>query len=388
MHRIVTLMRQVVSCRFQLPWMNEFVIVHPWKARCRVEVLRNGERQDEHYDLPVVSDALADVDPAHPIARFAANIPQHITEIVGDYGCDQLAMFHVCSWSSRALDMLESAPTLLWYLAPHLASGMTGGAIHDLLGEKRHVLLGRVCGRNEPWLARFIAKLHPPAGYHSARETLDRLLATPHALETLRHRSLITWGLLKIAAENMHMFCFPAGRRLFRENIALNELRKRARACSSLLVDTAKLGQQLGVAGYGSLINACKIYAQIARLHERWSDQVLYINSLRTAGEKNDSFPAPPLAGSQHIEPITTLYDLLVEGKVMRHCIDVHESDIRSGKSYIYRVLYPERATLEMRITPRQGWMVRRLKTSGGRVPRMETKRFVQMWLKNSQLNT
>lgn len=369
------------ALHMQFPWIDGGFLIHPWEEHCRVETFSNGEGQDEYYDLPIASGALTGDNPMHPIARFAARIPKSITRIVSQYAHDQLAMVQVCSRSSRGLDILESAPTLFWYLVPYLSSSMAVHSTHDLLGEKRHILLGRLCGRDEPWLVRLITRLQPAA--FQARQILGRLLATPHAMETLNHSPNLSWEVLKIAAKYSYLFCCPIGRSLFRENVSVNDIRIAIGRLGDnyLLRDTARLGRQLGITGYESLISSCKTYLQVLRLHERWSERIRNANFTKAVAAKGNDLPPPPLPGTEAIKPITTFYDLFMEGKEMHHCVGAYDEAVRSGNTYIYKVLHPVRSTLEVRFTQGRGWAMGQLKTYCNSDPGTETMRVVRAWL-------
>lgn len=90
-----------------------------------------------------------------------------------------------------------------------------------------------------------------------------------------------------------------------------------------------------------------KIYnslREINELHERYrlgiSKKDLY---------KDLSFPPPPMHGIPgKIEPITNPRDLKEEGTTMKHCVYSYAIKVADGKSYIYRILEPERATMEI----------------------------------------
>jgi hypothetical protein len=63
---------------------------------------------------------------------------------------------------------------------------------------------------------------------------------------------------------------------------------------------------------------------------------------------KGETFRKPPIPGNDDIFPVLTFEDLLAEGKLMHHCVGGYVNKINSGSTYIYRVLRPERATLEI----------------------------------------
>jgi len=63
--------------------------------------------------------------------------------------------------------------------------------------------------------------------------------------------------------------------------------------------------------------------------------------------------PAPRLPGNQSIIPLTTTIDIYREGNEMHNCVGSYVGKIRKGICYIYRVIAPQRCTLEVRYLKR-----------------------------------
>jgi hypothetical protein len=59
-------------------------------------------------------------------------------------------------------------------------------------------------------------------------------------------------------------------------------------------------------------------------------------------------FPSPPFIGTDHIRPLETPRALIEEGVAMRHCVGSYTNAMNEGSVYIYQVLDPVRATLEI----------------------------------------
>jgi hypothetical protein len=91
------------------------------------------------------------------------------------------------------------------------------------------------------------------------------------------------------------------------------------------------------------------------------------------------TFPSPPLPGNADIVPITTIKELLDEGAVMHNCVGSYAEKVMSGECFIYRVLRPQRATLEVSDT---GDMhhIRQLKLARNEEPSADTWAKVRFW--------
>jgi hypothetical protein len=93
-------------------------------------------------------------------------------------------------------------------------------------------------------------------------------------------------------------------------------------------------------------------------------------------------FPTPPLPGNDIIVPINSLKDLIQEGEEMDNCVGSYIGKIASGHSFIYRVLEPERATLEIiRELSVNSYMVAQLKLQSNEEPSDGTWNVVRKWM-------
>ena len=92
-------------------------------------------------------------------------------------------------------------------------------------------------------------------------------------------------------------------------------------------------------------------------------------------------FPAPPLEGTDSIQPITNTADLFEESRVMKNCALSYLDLIAVHRQvYLYRVMRPERCTLAL--TRHQGtWILSGLKISCNRPASGASLRAVKQWL-------
>ncbi len=96
--------------------------------------------------------------------------------------------------------------------------------------------------------------------------------------------------------------------------------------------------------------------------------------------------PAPPLEGLPgKIEPITTREDLHSEGQAQDNCVASYARRVALGQCYIYRIFWPERASLSIIPGPSDEWTIGELETASNQPASKKTFAFVQHWL-NSHL--
>ena len=149
--------------------------------------------------------------------------------------------------------------------------------------------------------------------------------------------------------------------------------------------DTIELGWIFKVPDIKKRLARCKSFEELQRIHDRWAITLSGNYATRQVEQYYQeygtySFPPPPLPGNADIEPISTMMELLEEGADMQHCVGSYEEKVLNGDCYIYRVLWPQRATLEISNT---GGMFRicQLKLVHNGEPAPETWMKVQQWL-------
>lgn len=87
-------------------------------------------------------------------------------------------------------------------------------------------------------------------------------------------------------------------------------------------------------------------WPHLSMLLERWHQRL-------SAGK---AFPEPPLPGSALLQPILTPADLEREGREMQHCVVNYTNDVWVRRSFFYRWLGAERATVQLDLRADGHW--------------------------------
>ena len=120
--------------------------------------------------------------------------------------------------------------------------------------------------------------------------------------------------------------------------------------------------------------------AQVNQLHD---DLVFDYNLQRE--DDGGPLPPPPLPGKEgEIEPLETCQDLALEGRLQHHCVGSYTHAVRRGKTYVYRMLKPERATLAITFGHR-GWSLWDLRGHRNAEVQPESLKAALDWLRSQQ---
>jgi len=119
--------------------------------------------------------------------------------------------------------------------------------------------------------------------------------------------------------------------------------------------DCIRMAYDMSTAHYENIKKSlyhAKSLSQIKLIHDRLIN--LFNHQHSQNPQTNDIFTnKPPVSGTEFIKPIISKRDLYYEGEKMHHCVGSYIDNIEQGKCWIYRVLQPERATLQ--IMPKYG---------------------------------
>ena len=307
---------------------------------------------------------------------------------------------------SPAADLLKSCPALAFMLANNRvfhapAVSQPRRAIRTWLssGKTRRQLLAWLGFPASTGLARLLAKVPAQDLSIGLLLKLRTLLADPRSGKLLRHQPIIDRALLaffepgmreiltaKLLAElrndlleNVIAECFV---NTMPELVARERERprrqwqKEAQPAWQLLRDTARM--------FGErhpdrpMPQICDL-AALRRFHDRLAEEF-------TAERFGKLKFTPPVPGNADIVPLTGYDMLLEEGRLQHNCAASYCEEVAAGRSFLYRVLSPERCTLELAL--RKGkWEVVQLLAACNRPPQEETKIAVAKWLKEFQKN-
>jgi len=118
----------------------------------------------------------------------------------------------------------------------------------------------------------------------------------------------------------------------------------------------------------------------LAEVHDTLIEDVIRARCL----DIDIPFPPPPVKGSEFIVPITTVRELIEEGRLQHNCVASYIEWIAlHQRVFIYRVLWPERCTLSI-IRRSNKWIMSELKRACNESPSEATRRVVADWFAQS----
>lgn len=354
--------------------------ITPWECGFDTCCIKNGFRIESHlWPIGLIGESDGPTLPADVIA-FLDRIPAAIRNEVGRYEFGQPLLLKQLARSEAARDLFDNNPHLLWLaIVSVFESRLDADQLDAHFRMKQSRLLGRIARGAAGAQWRLLRRVRLQSGSIEEARTLVHALSEHYVCEAVAHESKVEAELLSMLAFNEVL----ATRKLVGLLAAkLDEdaefLLADARILANTVRDIVRLGRTLSIAQPMKAIERCTSIEAIQALHDRWTERLnaSWNSTLRQAapapfrpitrhgggdvpyaavapfeseGRAERRFPEPPLPDSSAIKAIRTVADLVEEGFEQRHCVASYADAVCRGDSYIYKLLYPERATLELR---------------------------------------
>ena len=331
----------------------------------------------QRWDFPILA---RDKPSDHPVVRWMRGVPAQVRDLLLAQPDEQLVFARLCATSPRARQLAASSPALLWLAGRRLLARCGDPAqVEAILGLRRQELLGRLGYPAEPRLVRLLERLGLPGLMPAnARRLFSDVCKIDWLVRLLQQNPQPSWGLVRAALCNADYRKSRLFQKLLLQSTGVDRTFRGVVRVAELLQETIRVGQALlgPRGGVEQQVFACTSAQGLVHLHDTWTMKLQY--------EGLYHFPEPPLPGTDTLVPIRDSAVLYREGKTMDHCVFSYMEAIRAGRSYIYQMLAPARATLE--IVPRgRRWILGQLRGVHNADPGPEAFRTVHKWLEQNQ---
>jgi hypothetical protein len=321
-----------------------------------------------------------------PLEQFFSEIPKEVIRIIMPFKWRQFVLLRMTRHCPETLELLQSNPALAWFCADAIAESEvpTPKTREIILAKRRDICAFAGLPATES-MVRTLGKIKLDEYTQDLFTNLQELFKDPAKVSRLRfvkrfpvnavrnlyfHFDYMVWALSTVDKSGDTVWD------TMKDKVGTN-------GCS-IWADTMGLGKNLRVPDTEKQLARCKSFEELQHIHDRWAKTFSSEGPTLVKQFFQDhgtySFPPPSLPGNADIEPITTVTELLEEGSYMQHCAGSYAEKVMNGECYIYRVLWPQRATLEISNT---GGMFRicQLKLAHNEEPAVETWKNVRQWL-------
>jgi hypothetical protein len=316
---------------------------------------------------------------AYDLLRQSMPFPYAIA--VAPFQSHQWNLIVLLSMKRRFYDLLKSNPVLAYYLANDkptmsrifrkelMMEQLTGMPQADLLK-----LLGLPDTKS---MVKMLRKI-PPASVSPAQFMLvQQCVRSEERTKRLAHLKKINLGALKLVSVPDDRLCAVTPQLL--EEVSTDVLNNFHASAANLFYELVDRHRHIYPERPLPVIRSLEELN--ARHHEVMTDYTDHLNE-KSLGP----LPDPPIEGTQTIVPLRSGEELRMEGQTQHNCVGGFTEGVRAGRTYIYKVVAPERATLSIVQGAGGEWIISQLKAAFNKPVKAETVQAVEEWLSALQL--
>jgi hypothetical protein len=311
-------------------------------------------------------------------AEFFATIPAEVRSAVQSFPTRQWHLLVLAARCEGGLELIRSNPALAFCLSSCWAfrecqSSEAVRIMRRLVARKRRHICEKLGFPAEQRCVNVLQKVACAACSVPWLLSLRERLQEPSLAQSIAHLPTLNVPVLSLLLSNK--LSHLATMSLLLELTELGSGHAGASVCEAAIRDTLMMAEQLGEA---HLLRPFRSTDHVVKVHDQLA-QRLNRQGLRLDRE----FPRPPVAGTDAIVPLTTLKMLYGEGAEQHNCAVSRAGLVTGGHAYVYRVLSPERATLELVRSGRK-WRLNEIKAGRNGEVRTDTILAVSEWLAGS----
>ena len=362
--------------------LDVYLKYSPWKTGLNIYRRQNNRWEPElrDPDLPLVSDAHLN-SPDLPVYDFIRQIPDAVRSRILSFNYLQTTMLQLAARTDKALDLLCDIPVLLWLIAEKYHHQSWSLEKCDIvLSKKRKSILKEILQTGTKADIKFLKKIKLMHGEQDELNIIKTAIRQGTQGGQLKHWPVIPVQVIALLARFPNLsdaaFLRVISAKMY-DRIA-DGLADSYRVCK-LWDDIYHMGTVLDIKNLPGVLNQARSVNALKKIHDRWMNRLHRQETIISDGK---SFRTPPIPANDNIYPVLTFEDLLAEGRLMHHCVGGYVDKINSGSSYVYRVLQPERATLEI-IGQGKNVRIGEFRRGYNQSPSGKTYLTVKTWLEN-----
>lgn len=301
-------------------------------------------------------------------------IPADLLNLVRRFPEAHFDLLQLFATFPETVELAETNPVMAYLLATS-GCGLSNDIQRVLRSKRTAILQWLGFHATNKGLVRLLGKVQPWACRRELVSARQPALQDEETTKRLRHLPTINLGCLAIATDKSWLSRVSAG--FLREVVAdrREDLRK---------VTASKLHACLLLENRGCLYGLPAVFHARSKL-----ESVLVAGAEHMSPEEIEALnidPAPPpVPDSDHIQALRTAEEVYTEGCEQGNCVWTILPRLVTGRLFLYRVLWPERATLAIQSSC-HGYRIHELEGTWNSPVSTETQEAVQQWLNTASV--
>ncbi|MAS95779.1 MAG: hypothetical protein CMO55_21460 [Verrucomicrobiales bacterium] len=379
-------MRRGVNGQWQ-PFSPEFRLVYPYRPKKRNTSTEKRNKEQLCFDF--FEQTSKQPEPKTPseqrkraFEQFRFSLPKPVAHAVEPFRTHQWPYIVFLSEDTGAIDLAQSNSALAFLLAQKMNGDIDLIRSLNCSTIRQRDLLELLGLPASPNAVKIFRKISPASltgdNWQSILRVVKQELEAPKS--RINHLPKINSGVVEILLDPRASRSVTPS---FLTEVAEDKSENYRSRIVHLITSTLRMQDEIHTRRHN-----CETFSNLARLrqvHDEISE--IYRRRVRQLIEADqheaDSFRSPPFPGiAGKIEPITSAAGLVDEGEEQGNCVASYASRVRQGHTFIYRVLYPQRATLSLvRRSPLAEWEIGELESRFNTDVNEDTEDYVAAWL-------
>ena len=284
-----------------------------------------------------------------------------------------------------------SSPVLAYALANaevfrYIPAGLSAERAQWLLSDKQRNVLKWLKFPAQQSIAKMFRKLQPASlGIHQIRLLRAAIQKEPRVMKLLSHLPRINASIVSILYD---LRILP----MLTEPLLIEMAAQDAPVgIADFLIDTYALHVELmsenPLPAFRNITQLQNYHDRLTKLYNHLIQQDLQNQKENKIRKAQGKYGQPPVPGTEHIIPIISYEELVQEGVSQCHCVASYHSQILERTTFVYKVTYPERSTLQLKKSFEGAWSLCQLRAKANRSVKKETLHFINDWLLISMKN-
>jgi hypothetical protein len=309
---------------------------------------------------------------------FRFSLPKEVAKVLEPFRSHQWPLLVLLARDKQVLDLASANPVLAHAVADWHACHP--GSKHEFGSMPQRDLLKLLNLPDSAAVVKLFRKIPPESVDQRLWPVLLNALRQPDGSTSkfLSHVSSINLGVMQLVlTPRIRETVTPA----LLEEVAADAKEKYRGAVARMIGDILAMKDELS--DRRPLVGVRSVET-LRHLHEEVAANFQKLEKMR---REQGALPPPPIPGLEgKIIPLRTQAELVAEGREQRNCVATYAAAVAEKKCYIYRVLYPDRATLCIRPQPDGNWGISEIEASCNRKAHRTVVIFVREWLEPYQI--
>lgn len=331
-----------------------------WEDGLNYFIYEHNNWCQQDIDAGIILATDQPIDSSDPTELFVANIPILLRHVASRFHYKQFSLLRIVAQYPKLEEIVVHSPNLCWMLV--VFAEQEGWSIEhtaSVLQLKRIQITEILFANNSPQLVKLLNKIQLINGSEGEFSFLIKVLKQASVLNTFKHWETVSMQALRVVDKKE---CFLNSRLLANEIDTGKTIRANLIHFSDLQStynDIQRLCTSLGRGFDLRIWRTMKTTRQLEQLHDRLTQQynnseqgrLALLERFRSQGITEDidsPYPICPLGDFEHFVQLKNRSELAEEGIYMRHCVSSYHNNLLGGKRYIYKLLQPQRATVEL----------------------------------------